>query len=145
MFRNWFARKNYDHTVIFMIIFYTDTNQVHTITIIPLQSGSTLFRCANISRYVNTCSMSIMRVVTTIITIITGSTVEEVLIKSIEAIKSNSGHWSGFKDRSKIGPKINKYGINWTSVQYSDESTFSGSSIRIPTVKHKNAQWSKVL
>ena len=46
MLRNWLARKNCEDTIIFMIIFITDTNQVRTITdmFITLQSGSTLYR-----------------------------------------------------------------------------------------------------
>ena len=66
--RNWFAGKNYDNTVIFMIIFITDMNQLRTITdtFIPLQSRSTLYRRTKLTsaqykhRYVNTCSMSII-------------------------------------------------------------------------------------
>ena len=45
---NWFARKNVDDTVIFVTIFITGTNQVHSITnnIVPLQSGSVFYKRA---------------------------------------------------------------------------------------------------
>ena len=40
----WFARKNIDNTVIFVIMYITGTNQVHSITnyIVPLQYNNTV-------------------------------------------------------------------------------------------------------
>ena len=48
MLTDWFARKNLDDTVIFVIIFITGTKQVRSITneFVLLQSGSELYECA---------------------------------------------------------------------------------------------------
>ena len=45
---DWFARKNIDDTVIFVTIFFTDTNQAHLITdkFVLLQSGSVFYKRA---------------------------------------------------------------------------------------------------
>ena len=48
---DWFARKNRDDTVIFVIIFITGTNQICSITakFVPLQSGSVFYKRAKLT------------------------------------------------------------------------------------------------